>query len=114
MKRCRPIAYRSLAGRDPAQPPEPPFVVDIDVPARQIDRALLRDADILLCRSALTAALLRREDWARGKRVLTWDGEPTDAVQHAFIQAFAEQVTTPVTAPVRASLPRIDEAFLRG
>ncbi len=111
MKRCRPVAYRSLVERGPAATPERPEVVDIDVPARAIDRAVLRQADILLCRSKLTAALLRREDWAQDKRVLTWNGEPTPAVQHAFIQAFADQVTAPVTAPIRRAPARIDDPF---
>jgi len=111
LQHCRPIAYRSLVERDPAATPDGPVVVDIDVPARAIDRALLRHADILLCRSELTAALLRREDWVRDKRVLTWQVEPTPALRHAYIQAFAEQVTTPVTAPVRRVPARIDDPF---
>jgi len=132
LQRCRPVsyqalgAYQSLSGRDPAATPARPAVVeegiidpviidpaiiDIDVPARAIDAALLRDADILLCRSELTAALLRREDWAQDKRILTWNGKPTAAVHHAFIQAFAEQVTAPVTPPMRRVLPQIDGPF---
>ncbi len=116
LTRCRPVAYRSLVERDPAATSEErsigvPVIVDIDVPARAIDAAMLRHADILLCHSDLTAALLRREDWARDKRILTWNGEPTQAVQHAFIQAFAEQVSAPVTAPLRRTLPQIDDPF---
>jgi glycosyltransferase involved in cell wall biosynthesis len=111
LQRCRPVAYREFVERDPAAAGEGPVVVDIDVPVRAIDRAALSPAEILLCRSELTASLLRREDWARDKRVLTWDGELTPAVLHAFIQAFADQVTTPVTAPVRRVPARIDEPF---
>ncbi len=111
LKRCRPVPYSALAGRDPAATPEGPAIVDIDVPARAIDAAMLRHADILLCRSELTAALLRREHWARDKRILTWNGEMTQAVQHAFIQAFADQVTVPVTPPMRRALPQIDDPF---
>jgi O-antigen biosynthesis protein len=131
LQRCRPVGYRNLAERDPAATPEGPAVVDpdiidqdiidpaivdpvmidIDVPARAIDRAMLRHADILLCRSELTAALLRREAWALDKRVLMWDGEPTQALQHAFVQAFADRVSAPVTPPKRRALPRIDDKF---
>lgn len=111
LRRCRPVAYRSLAERDPPAAPEGPVVVDIDVPARAIDAAVLRHADILLCRSELTASLLEREDWARDKRVLAWSGELTPAVQHAFIQAFAEQVTTPPIAAARRAPARIDDPF---
>lgn len=111
LKRCRPVSYRGLVERDPAATGEGPVVVDIDVPVRAVDGAALGSADILLCRSELTAALLRREDWARDKRILTWDGELTRAVQHAFIQAFADQVTTPVTAPVRRAPARIDDPY---
>jgi len=111
LKRCRPVSYRSLVERDSAAAPEGPELVDIDVAARAIDATLLRHADILLCRSEVTASLLRRESWARDKRILTWNGEPTDAVQHAFIQAFADQVTAPVTAPRRRAPTRIDDAF---
>src|SRR5207244_4683922 len=91
-QRCRPLAYREFAERDPSGI-EPPVVVDIDVPPRLIDRQALRHADILLCRSELTAALLRREDWTRGKRVLAVSGGPVPAATHAYIQAFADQVT---------------------
>ncbi len=111
LKRCHPVAYRGFVERDPAATGEGPVVVDIDVPVRTIDRAVLGSVDILLCRSELTASLLRREDWARDKRILTWSGELTQAVQHAFIQAFADQVTTPVTAPVRRMPARIDDPF---
>ena len=111
LKRCCPVAYSTFVERGPAAAPEGPSVVDIDVPARAIDAAALRHADILLCRSDLTAALLRREDWTRDKRILIWNGEPTQAVQHAFIQAFAEQVTAPATAPRRRALPQIDDPF---
>ena len=111
LKRCRPVAYPTLVEPAPAAIPEGPAVIDIDVPARAIDAAMLRHADILLCRSELTAALLRQEDWARDKRILTWNGELTPALQHAFIQAFAEQVTKPVTAPVRRMPARIDDPF---
>jgi hypothetical protein len=83
-------------------------VVDIDVPLRMIDAALLRRADLLLCRSDLTASLLRCEDWARGKRIVRWDGEQIPAVQHAFVQAFADQVTAPVIAPAQRTAPRLD------
>ena len=111
LKRCRPVSYRSLVERGPAATPEGPQVVDIDAPPRAIDRAVLRQADILLCRSELTATLLRRENWARDKRVLTWNGEPTPAVQHAFIQAFADQVTAPVKPPIGRAPARIDDPF---
>jgi glycosyltransferase involved in cell wall biosynthesis len=131
LKRCRPVAYRSLAERDrAATPPGPavvdpdvidpdaidsgiadPVIVDIDVPVRTIDAAMLRHADILLCRSELTAALLRREAWALDKRILMWNGEPTQALQHAFIQAFADRVSAPAMPPKRRALPRIDDPF---
>jgi glycosyltransferase involved in cell wall biosynthesis len=54
---------------------------------------------------------LRREDWARDKRILAWNGEPTEAVQHAFIQAFADQVTAAVTSQASRTLPKIDDPF---
>ena len=111
LKRCCPVAYSALVEGGPAPITEGPSVVDIDVPARAIDAAALRHADILLCRSDLTASLLRREDWARDKRILTWNGEQTPAVQHAFIQAFAEQVTVPATAARRRTLPQINDPF---
>jgi O-antigen biosynthesis protein len=111
LKRCRPVAYPAYVARGPAAAPKVPSVVDIDLPASSVDAALLRHADILLCRSATTAAALRREDWARDKRILTGNGEPTPAVQHAFIQAFADQVTAPVIAPKCRTLPQIDEPF---
>jgi O-antigen biosynthesis protein len=111
LKRCRPIAYRSLVAPGAGATLERPAIVDIDMPARAIDATVLRQADILLCRSELTAALLRREDWAQNKRILTWNGEPTEAVQHAFIQAFANQVTLPVTAPRHCAPAQIDDRF---
>jgi O-antigen biosynthesis protein len=121
LKRCRPVAYHSLGERGTAGIPAgpavgdgaflDPVIIDIDVPARAIDTTLLRDADILLCRSELTATLLRREDWARDKRVLVWNGKPTPALRHAFIQAFADQVTSPIPPPMRRPPPRIDEPF---
>lgn len=111
LQRCRPLAYRDVAARNAAAPDERPLVVDVDVPARAIDRAALQPADLLLCRSELTAAMLRREDWARGKRILAWTGEMAPAVQHAYIQASADQVTLPVTAPPRRLPARPDEAF---
>jgi glycosyltransferase involved in cell wall biosynthesis len=114
LKRCRPVSYGTLVERGPAPTPVRPAIVDIDVPARAIDATVLRQADILLCRSKLTAALLRREDWARDKRILTWNGELTEAAQHAFIQAFAEQVTAPVTAPALRAPPQLDEPFRPG
>jgi O-antigen biosynthesis protein len=109
--RCLPVAYRCFVERDPAATPLGPVVVDIDGPARAIDPELLRPADILLCRTELTAAMLRREDRLRGKRVLVWQGEPAPAVLHAYIQAFADQVTIAATAPVRRVPARIDDAF---
>src|SRR5712691_2104924 len=112
LKRCSPVTYSTFVEGGPGAAPEGPLVVDIDVPLRAIDAAALRHADILLCRSDLTASALRREDWARDKRILTWNGEPTPAVLHAFIQAFAEQVTAAATAPRHRTLPRIDEPFL--
>ena len=112
LKRCRPVPYPTLVERGPAATQEGPCVVDIDVPAGMIDAGILRHADILLCRSEATASLLRRQVWARDKRILTWNGEPTPEVQHAFIQAFADQVTAPVIAP-RHVLPQIDDAFRR-
>jgi glycosyltransferase involved in cell wall biosynthesis len=111
LKRCRPVAYSTFVKRDPVAAPDGPTVVDIDVPARVIEAAVLRHAEILLCRSEVTHSLLRREDWAQGKRILMWDGEPPDAVQHAFIQAFADQVTAPVTGRGHHALPQIDEQF---
>jgi glycosyltransferase involved in cell wall biosynthesis len=111
LKRCRPVAYGDLAESAPTALPDTPCVVDIDVPLRSIDAAALRHADILLCRSELTAALLRREAWAHGKRILCWSGELTPAVQHAFIQAFAERVTVPLTMPVSRTPARIDDPF---
>jgi O-antigen biosynthesis protein len=111
LKRCRPVDYSTYLGRGPTAASEVPSVVEIDLPACSIDAAVLRHADILLCRSAETADALRREDWARDKRVLTGDGEPTPSVQHAFIQAFADQVTAPVIAPRCRALPQIDEPF---
>ena len=111
LKRWRPVAYPTLVEPAPAAIPEGPAVIDIDVPARAVDAAIVRHADILLCRSEVTAALLRQEDWARDKRILTWNGELTPALQHAFIQAFAEQVTKPVTAPVHRMPARIDDPF---
>jgi glycosyltransferase involved in cell wall biosynthesis len=114
LKRCCPVAYTTFVERGPTAAPEGPAVVDIDVPVRAINAAALHHADILLCRSDLTAALLRREDWVRDKRILTWNGEPTPAVQHAFIQAFAEQVTAPATAQRRRTLPQIDDPFRPG
>jgi len=111
VKRCRPVLYSTFLERDPAAAPEGPTVVEIDVPARVIDAAVLRHADILLCRSELTHSLLRHEDWAQGKRILMSDGEPVDAVPHAFIQAFAEQVTAPVVRHGHRALPRIDDRF---
>ena len=111
LKRCRPVAYPTYVERGPAAELEGPSVVDIDLPASAIDAAALRDADILLCRSAATASALRREAWTRDKRILTGNGEPTPSVQHAFIQAFAEQVTAPVIAPRCRALPQIDEPF---
>jgi glycosyltransferase involved in cell wall biosynthesis len=111
LKRWRPLAYPTLVEPAPAAIPEGPAVIDIDVPARAVDAAIVRHADILLCGSEVTATLLRQEDWARDKRILTWNGELTPALQHAFIQAFAEQVTKPVTAPVRRMPARIDDPF---
>src|SRR6266851_1936880 len=111
LQRCRPLAYRELVDPDPAGAPQGPVIVDLDLPLRAIDPAVLRQADILLCRSELTAWLLQHEDWARGKRVLAWQGELTPVVQHAYIQAFAEQVTIPVTAPPRRVPARIDDEF---
>src|SRR5205807_1444276 len=75
LERCCPVAYSAFVARGPVAVSEGPSVVDIDMPARAIDAAALRHADILLCRSDLTASLLRREDWARDKRILTWNGE---------------------------------------
>ncbi len=111
LHRCRPLAYHEFAARDPGQELPRPVLVDVEVPLRQIDPAVLRPADIVLCRSEPTAELLHREDWARGKRVLSWQGELTQAVQHAYIQAFADQVTAPVVAPPRRVPARIDDAF---
>ncbi len=111
LQRCRPVACRDLAAADAPATAQLPLVVDVDLPPRAIDRATLQQADILLCRSKLAAALLRHEGWARGKRILVWQGEPTQAVQHAYIQAFADQVTLPVTAPVRPVPARLDEPF---
>jgi O-antigen biosynthesis protein len=110
LKRCRPVPYPAFVERGPAAA-EGPSVVDVDVPAHVVDAAM-RHADILLCRSEATASLLRREVWARDKRILTWNGELTAEVQHAFVQAFAEQVSAPVIAPRRV-LPQIDDAFRR-
>jgi glycosyltransferase involved in cell wall biosynthesis len=109
LQHCRPVPYSDVAARGAAA--ERPLVIDVDVPARMIDRAVLRAGDILLCRSELTATLLRREGWTRGKRILAWHGEQTPAVQHAFIQAFADQVTVPVTTSVRPVPARLDEVF---
>jgi hypothetical protein len=111
LKQCRPVAYPTYVERGPGAAPEGPSVVDIDLPACALDAAVLRHADILLCRSAATAAALRRADWARDKRILTWNGEPTPSVQHAFIQAFAEEATAPVIGPRCRALPQIDEPF---
>jgi len=111
LEHCCPIAYSAFVERGPVAASEGPSVVDIDIPARAIDAAALRDADILLCRSDLTASLLRREDWTQDKRILTWNGETTPAVQHAFIQAFAEQVTVAAIAPRRRVPPQIDDPF---
>ena len=110
LKRRRVRSCAELAA--PGEPPaEAPLIVDIDAPPRMIDPTLLRQADILLCRSPLTAALLRREPSASGKRILAWDGMPTPAVSHAYIQAFADQVTTPIIAPRRRTPARVDAAF---
>lgn len=108
LKRCRPVSYRSLVEGGDCQHRERPLVVDIDVPPRLADGPLLEDAAVLLCRSPLAAALIRQQDWARTKRVLVWRGEVDAAVQHAFVQAFAEGATVPAPASV---LPRIDAAF---
>ena len=113
LKRCRPVAYLAHIESGQAAAPERPSIVDIDVPAHVVAATALRHADILLCRSEATAAVLRREDWARDKRILTWNGEPTASVQHAFIQAFADQVTAPVIPPRCRALPQIDEPFRR-
>jgi glycosyltransferase involved in cell wall biosynthesis len=111
LKRCSPVGYGALFEREATAMRQGPVVVDVDVPARAVDPAALLRGDILLCRSELTAALLRREDWARDKRVFAWQGELTPRVQHAYIQAFADQVTIPATAPVRRVPARIDAAF---
>jgi glycosyltransferase involved in cell wall biosynthesis len=127
VKRCRPFSYRGFVERSLAPATAgpavtdltladeaaivDPVIVDIDVPTRLIDRAVLRDADILLCRSELSAALLRREEWAQDKRILVWNGEPTDAVQHAFIQAFADQVTASMIPRAAPTPPKIDAPF---
>src|SRR6266568_1777408 len=66
VERCCPVAYSAFVELGPVAASEGPSVVDIDLPVCAIDAAALRDADILLCRSDLTASLLRREDWARG------------------------------------------------
>ena len=111
LKRCRPVSYSAITERAPADMLDAPTVVDIDVPLRSIDAARLRHADLLLCRSELTATLLRRDEWAAAKRILAWSGELTPAVRHAFIQAFAERVTAPVTAPVTRIPALIDDRF---
>ncbi|MGE5268342.1 MAG: glycosyltransferase, partial [Thiohalocapsa sp.] len=118
LRRCRPVPYGGLAVQASDGEGEPPLVVDLDVPLRMIDADALADAlqeaDLLLCRSALTAAWLRRQEWARPKRVLVWQGEVTPAVQHAYIQAFADQVTAPLTLSSRESSQapaRLDGAF---
>ncbi len=111
VKRCRPVAYSGLVECAPAPMPGAPSVIDIDVPLRSIDATALRHADILLCRSAVTAALLPREAWTRGKRIFAWNGELTSGVQHAFIQAFAERVTAPAVMPVSRAAARIDDPF---
>jgi glycosyltransferase involved in cell wall biosynthesis len=109
--RCRPILYTTLGEQGADATLDAPVVVDIDVPLRMIDAALLRRADLLLCRSDLTASLLRCEDWTRGKRIVRWDGEQIPAVQHAFVQAFADQVTAPVIAAAQRTAPRLDDPF---
>ena len=110
-KRCRPVLYSSLAGRDAAATGDGPLVVDIDVPVRTVDPAVLRHASLLLCRSELAASLLRRAEGTHDKRVLNWTGESTPAVQHAFMQAFAEQVTTPAIKSAPRVPARIDDPF---
>jgi glycosyltransferase involved in cell wall biosynthesis len=111
LKRCRAVVYSTCIERGSAAAPEDPAVVDIDLPASAVDASRLRHADILLCRSAATASALRQEAWARDKRVLTWEGEPTPEVHHAFVQAFADRVTAPVIPARCRALPQIDEAF---
>jgi glycosyltransferase involved in cell wall biosynthesis len=111
LQRCRPVAYHDFVGFDAAATAQRPLVVDVDASARMMDLGALHAADLLLCRSELVAAMLRREDWAHNKRILTWQGEPTAAVHHAYIQAFADQVTSPVTTPVRRVPARPDAAF---
>lgn len=111
LRRCRPIPYSTLAAQRPDPARDGPIVIDVDVAPRLVDPADLADADILLCRTELAAALLRRQTWARPKRVLHWDGELAPGVQHAFIQAFADQVTVPAT-PASGRVPAvIDDAF---
>ena len=109
VRRCRPAAPRDDT---PHSAGDAPAVVDIDAPPRAIDSAVLAHADILLCRSALTESLVRREVSARGKRVLAWSGEMTPAAQHAFVQSFAERANAPAAAAAGDGAPAaVDEAF---
>ncbi|HKS88506.1 MAG TPA: glycosyltransferase [Stellaceae bacterium] len=110
LKRCKPVAYSDVAKGCHNTSAEERIAVDIDVPARAVDAAALRETAILLCRSGLTAALLRREPWTEGKRILLWDGKPTAELQHAFVQACAEQASQPVVPPPRTPA-QLDAAF---
>ncbi len=111
VNRCRPVTYSDLARGGERVDPDEPLVVDVDLPVRLIDQAILADSDILLCRSELSCELLRDAAWTRGQRILIWDGEMRAAIQHAYIQAVADKAAQPASLRQCRNSPRIDERF---
>jgi glycosyltransferase involved in cell wall biosynthesis len=71
--------------------PDDPLVIDVDVPVSRLDPAIGMQADMLLCRDDLAAALLRQAPWIRQARILRWGGTVSDVVKHAFVQSVSER-----------------------
>ena len=110
LARFHPVTYAALAGGSFDGSLEQPVVLDVDVDTAEqdLDPLVLERADILLCRSAVTACLFREASWAYAKRILMWDGEVTEAIRHAFIQALGDKATAPTPHPIRTT-PRLDQ-----
>jgi glycosyltransferase involved in cell wall biosynthesis len=85
------IIHLSEHAQLPWRLPDDPLVIDVDVPVSRLDPAIGMQADMLLCRDDLAAALLRQAPWTRQARILRWDGTVSDAMRHAFVQSVAER-----------------------